>query len=324
MLSVFKSCLRALVLIAGCWEISSQASPFHQSLCDRTGYDQSFKDLVQKISIIGTDDRGPLLTKGPELGLSPAEIKQIRQSTGYIVCPGTKYHNPSVASAALIGSNGQIITNAHAIQDDQGRHREPLSSCFFQNQDSPYRKIPLDIIKPESYRMGGDFVLHNEDDYLIARLKYRMDGVKPFPVDLSEKPLHPGQKMFLISATQEDLKANRDQPVLQSCTVGDVESVSSTIVYGTCDVKHGASGGAHLIRNSQGQLVLRAILSRLGRGQDGQEYDRDSGVYSYGIGIDGKLLKALREIYPSLGPGNGAVNDASGILRYSLISRSLI
>src|SRR5260221_508080 len=36
------------------------------------------------------DGRGSVVTLGPQLGLSPEEIDQIRKSTGYIVCSGTK------------------------------------------------------------------------------------------------------------------------------------------------------------------------------------------------------------------------------------------
>jgi hypothetical protein len=87
--------------------------------------------------------------------LSDDEIERVRQTTGHVVCPGTKFGNRKMGSGALIVSNDLIITNAHVLIDENGRRREPLAKCFFSDPDSPVDEGYLSA-DAGSYRFGTE------------------------------------------------------------------------------------------------------------------------------------------------------------------------
>src|SRR4051812_17049852 len=70
--------------------------------------------------------RGAISELGPKLGLSREEIEQIRRTTGYITCPGTKFVNGTTGSATVLPSRRHVLTVAHMFWDTLGRRREPL------------------------------------------------------------------------------------------------------------------------------------------------------------------------------------------------------
>ena len=102
--------------------------------------------MLRQVNLVGSknangqwiDPRGLLSSKGPELGLSAQEIAQLRRTVGDVVCPGTQ------GTAFLVGHGRIILTNAHIFVDSNGKDRANLDKCFWQNEDEPFQRIPLE------------------------------------------------------------------------------------------------------------------------------------------------------------------------------------
>ena len=259
--------------------------------------------LVHRVNIIGsTDERGFLTELGPELGLSPNELRKIRMSTGRVVCPGTKYKNNSVASGALILSNDEVITTAHSFVDEWGRFREPLSECFFQNHAIPSEVVHIRF-QHGSFRLGNRTPSNAMNsvpfDYAVVRLVHEVAGATPFPIDSS--PVRKGQTIIGISADQERLpKAHMTtEPIVESCSVQKTypeKDWHPTFYYSDCDLAGGASGGANLVR-VRGMLMLRGIFVATGTSdQDHKPYDPEKRSFTVSIGTDGRVAKAAVRI----------------------------
>ncbi len=280
---------------------------------------QGGQGIVHQVRIVGqNDDRADLLFNRRFLELSVEESRHIRAATGYVSCPGTKYGNLTTTSASLIISNGQVLTTAHTFIDEKGRRREPLSTCYFENQADPMVKIPL-LGKKGSYIFGSNDPVRSGGpaaDFAIARLSHPLEGIEPFPVDLSEQPVTMcpdgsgeanGCWVLVISAAEEGI------------TIGDratsgidwKHAIARTCAYrvrlpprrggsetylGDCDISGGASGGANFVRDN-GQLVLKAMT--VGDAKHGKDYlpfhyDRrhpKNDNYSISIGISKTLLR---------------------------------
>jgi len=98
--------------------------------------------------IDGVDDRDSILTIGPSLGLTDAEIARIRHVAGHVGC---FLPSPSVGAGALFLTNRQIITAGHILFDPSG---QPRSKCFFRTQDP--EPIMIDVLLgPQNTRFGG-------------------------------------------------------------------------------------------------------------------------------------------------------------------------
>jgi hypothetical protein len=284
--------------------------PFARDLipgkCNPSGYETSFEKLVHNINIVGpTDGRGALSDLGPKIGMSPVEIRQVRKSTGYIYCPGTKYKNRATGSGALIGNNKTIFTTAHSFIDGEGRKREPLSNCFFQNQDSPYTRRNL-VFKSGSHKIGfKPGVSRYRTDYAIVQLEDEIPGAEPFPFEESGSLIKDDQKVIVISAAQKNMtvKVDPNEPVVQSCSTkfslgGD--DFGRSVFYTDCDIHGGGSGSPVLARSQGGQLVLRGLLTANGEGAiDYHDFELKTGNYAEGILIDDRIISELKGLSPN-------------------------
>ncbi len=250
-----------------------------------------------------TDGRGSLTEKASELGLSDAEVGRIRATSGYVICPGTTYKNPSIMSASMLG-NRMIVTALHAFfDDDPGRRRDPLSECYFRNQADPAEIVALDL-EEGRYRFGKDVSPDTGDalDYAVVGLKDQVAGAQPFSYDSDE--VEEGTWVLELAAHQKSPTRTfpGDQPVIQQCRVRDILRGNGPSLYiADCDASPLGSGGPMLTRNSDGELVVRGILIATGKQTlNGQPYDLPSGSASYFISTTGSFAAAIEEVGASL------------------------
>jgi hypothetical protein len=252
---------------------------------------------LHKVNIIGgTDDRDSILTIGPSLGLTDAEIARIRRVSGHVGC---FLPSPSVGSGTLFLKDNQIITAAHILFERSGT---PRSKCFFRNQEP--EPLTIDLLVGESEMRVGDVPPRagSNSDYAVVRLAEPVPNAEPFPVD-TENPISKGDRLIVITAHPAGMQREVDAgiPVAQGCTVMRVPiSTEKTSFYRTdCDATGSSSGGIHLSRVGD-RLVLRGITITSGPWQDdrfsGAPYNERAGSVTTALGTDAAILEAGKSL----------------------------
>jgi hypothetical protein len=246
--------------------------------------------ILEANIIDGADDRDSLLTRGPELGLSPQEIARIRKVSGYVGC---FLPSPSVGTGTLFVTNRQVLTAGHIFFDRSGERR---SKCFFRNQDAAPVMIDIDTGSAEfgarPPRPGSN------DDYAIVELVAPVPDALPFPV-AENVPVAAGDALIVITAHPAGMERDVDKavPVVQGCTVrrAPISSGATSFFRTDCDATGSSSGGMHLSRVG-GELVLRGITITTGPWQDerfhGAPYDERGGSVTTALGVDAAILAA--------------------------------
>jgi hypothetical protein len=132
-------------------------------------------NLIQQVNIVlqdvtsgkKVDPRGAVTVKGPELGLSPEEIAQTRNSTGVCYCPGipgtpATSETPEIqeirengGSCSLFMDSGMIISADHVFNNIIRDARTKGYDCYFQNQAVHPEVRKLDF-RPQHYVSGAD------------------------------------------------------------------------------------------------------------------------------------------------------------------------
>jgi hypothetical protein len=292
-----------------------------------TGH-QGTHGLVHQVKIIGqNDDRADLLFNGRTLGLSVEESQHIRAATGYISCPGTKPGDLATGSASLIISSGQIVTAAHVFIGEHGRHYGPLSACYFENRADPMVRIPL-LGTKGSYILGSDHPhTDGEHDFAVARLSQPLEGVVPFPVDVSSRPVTlcppgggeaDGCGVLMISAMEDGITIGRsatsgiswNHAIARICAFRislPALRGGSELYLGDCDSSPGGSGGANFVRDDGG-LVLKAITGGVANSPGDylpfryDPHDLRHNNFSYSIGVEGALLRDANQLDEKFNP----------------------
>jgi hypothetical protein len=253
---------------------------------------QTVSGFVPVNVIDGADERDSILTIGPSLGLSPAEIARIRKVSGYVGCLSP---SPSVGAGALFLTNDQVLTAAHIFFEPSGRKRW---KCFFRAQEPDAPRIDL-LVESGAARFGAAKPNPgSNDDFAVVRLAEPILEAIPFPVDL-EAPVAAGDALIVITAHPAGMEREvpLDVPVAQPCTVRRVPiSTGATSFYRTdCDASGSSSGGMHLSRVN-GRLVFRGITISTGAWRDpklhGAPYDEASKSATTALGTDAAVLKA--------------------------------
>lgn len=269
------------------------------SVCGTSAAVNKDQGLFQLAAVIGKDDRRPIEKVAKELGLTPTEVLQIRKSVGFVICPGTTNHNPASSTGFLIGTDQKLMTVGHAFKDKKtGKWREPLSECFFRNQEIPPQTVKIDIKKDgEGLEVGSPSMSTDGSDYGFVKLKRPVTGAVPLKIEPIERELKANEEIILISAFQDGVrKPDLTQPIAQKCVIRDIGYYRSTTVKTTCDAKGGGSGSPIINRDQSGQLVIRGMISAASENEkDGEEYDTLTGNYAFGIGFDGKPLQMLND-----------------------------
>lgn len=250
---------------------------------------------LQDDHIVGSRDangkpielRALLATKSSELGLSQDEISQIRKTTGDIFCSSIALE-AWTATGFLIGQGGMVMTNSHALVTHWGGFggkpsvvSPPSWECFWQNKDTPFRRVPLDI------SAGGLKIFSIDDgntqrDVAVARLRWKVPGARPFPINNTKLMLSVGENLTMVSGTQlrmpslpkpvsEVIRTYRDSSlsfdynrdlIVQRCSAKHFEPTRANWVgeiYTDCATTGGTSGSPVFARTGNGELVIVAI-----------------------------------------------------------------
>lgn len=252
-------------------------------------------------NIVGVDSRRSILDPSKRLGLDITEQDAARfgQATGYIDCRGRKYSNPNLGSAALVGAEDVVVTNAHNLIDRQGRFREPLEECFFQPQTSPLERYELSFAEGdyEVVRAYSDF--GGENDYAVIRLKRKVARAQAFPTPDGDFELERGQNFVALSAMSDQPNLfNPFYPVVQGCQVRKIQPGDKDrgpTFLGDCDVEPGQSGSINLV-HLNGEWTAIGIIAGSGGGPDGEEYGIPKKSFSFHVAFQDKLLNAIKRI----------------------------
>ncbi len=287
--------------------------------CNESSQTKTWREMLQQVNVVAHpgegDRRGGVVMKGPKLGLSPAEILQVRQTTGYIKCTGTKYGNGGEGSGAMIGDGGQIVTNVHTFIDEQGHLREPLSECYFLNQETPNpKKVMLDF-SPDSFRFKTENPYKDgPNDMAFVRIKNEikdsgsLGGARkiisalPFKTDTTGAEVVIGAKLILISAAQLRMETPVDpgEPVVQNCNAQKIHPATadhSTIFISDCSSTKTASGGIALVRDTHGELVNVGIIAAGGKPEnDNTPFSIAGKSYAIHIGFDSITREQLAQL----------------------------
>lgn len=242
------------------------------------------------------DGRGSLADRAEQLGISGAEEESLRAAMGYLICPGSSHDNGIVASAALVGSGRVIVTVGHALVDEEGRARAPLSACIFRSQSPSAAEVPLVGADAVWIGLAGPARPHDPRDYAVALLAGPVPGGQPLAV--RSTPLAAGERVVGIVAWQEipGLPLDPNIPVVQDCAVRDLETAEGTLPtnYLTdCDLGPVGSGG-HLLTRIGGRWATSGIFSSSGGDLSvGRSYSRRLGSFTRGLALDAGFAQAL-------------------------------
>jgi hypothetical protein len=250
--------------------------------------------LVPVNIIDGADERGPLTTLGPSLGLSAAEIDRIRMVSGHVGCFEPL---PMVGSAALFLTNDQVLTAGHIFFTASGGK---ASKCYFRQQAPGSEWLELSPDAANARFGATPPKPGSNDDWAVVRLAGPIEGAEAFPIDESKPAV--GDALIVVTAHPAGMdEVDPSVPVVQACTVRRVPiSTEATSFYRSdCDATGASSGGMHLARVG-GRLVFRGMTISTGPWRDpglaGAPYDEKAGSVTTALGTDAAILDAGRSL----------------------------
>jgi hypothetical protein len=241
-----------------------------------------------------TDDRGSLLTLGPTLGLSAAEIARIRTVSGHVGCFDPL---PKVGSGALFLADDLILTAAHIFFEAGKRE----TKCYFRAQNSKAGWVPLETGAGNARFGAASPKPGSNNDWAIVRLAAPVEGAVPFAPDEARPAA--GDPLIVISAHPDGTDdVPLDTPVVQGCTVRRAPvSTGATSFYRTdCDATPASSGGMHLFRGADGVLRFRGMTISTGPSDDaalaGAPYNEKAGSVTTALGTDAAILAGGKDL----------------------------
>lgn len=248
-------------------------------------------------NVIGYDDRRPISEAYQSMGLDTVDMLRIRQSTGFVYCPGTKYGNPIRTSGALVHDNQVVVTNAHSFVDEHGRRREPLNECYFATQGVVPEVTYFDF-RPGNYDMSERW--DNANDYAIVRLKEPLHYARAFPIAEPEE-IHEGRSFILVSAKprRTENPFTDQEPIVQTCAIRQIFAATvkhNDVFHGDCDITPGASGSVGLMLIN-GRVKAFSVASGGGDYElNGQPYNPALKSYSFHTFFTGHVLAAIQRL----------------------------
>lgn len=253
-------------------------------------------------NIIGVDDRKPISEVFQSMKLDMVDMLRIRQSTGFVYCPGTVYGNPMRTSGAVVHDGSVIVTNAHSFIDDQGRRREPLNECYFRTQ-GVVPEIQYFDFTAGNFEMPEPWTMAN--DYAVVRLREPLQYARAFPI-ADSREVFIGRELILVSAqpTKPGGHFPMEEPVVQTCGIRRIIPATADhndLFHGDCDITPGGSGSVGLV-NVNGRLQAFATASGGGGPElNGLAYNANPLSFSFHTFFSGKVLAAIYRLSSSRG-----------------------
>lgn len=224
--------------------------------CNHNQFAKDIPDFVEKVRMYGKgpETRKELNLLAKELGLSPAEVKQLMQTVGALFCPADGTNEQAVGTAFLIGNSQEIVTAGHIVVGETGT--KDLSKCFFENfEDPPQRQY---LMVSHERNIIPKWLAKQDDDEDVARLTLArpLKNISK-PLKIAKEELVAGKASVLLTAQNFDFKGTGKYPIAVPCPP---MRVSEGRIYSCCNTDGGGSGGAHVGRDSDGDLVAQAVL----------------------------------------------------------------
>lgn len=250
--------------------------------------------------VIGEESRVRVTEGYKAMGLDTVDMLRIRQSTGFVICPGTVHGNPSRTSGALVHDGRVLVTNSHSFVDKKGQRREPLNECYFKTQGVVPEIQYLDFSEG-NYDINDNWMANeNVNDFAVVRLRGMMTYARAFPIAPASETFE-GRSFILVSAKPRSpgKPFPEDEPVVQVCGIRKVFPATfdyGTVYYGDCDLTNAGSGSIGLVMVN-GRLNALSVASGSGeKDQDGQPYNESTGSISFHTPIKDNLLNAIMRL----------------------------
>lgn len=296
----------------------AHALPIRPINCATKDKYQPFKDIIHRASIISEDGRGKLRELGPklslngeDLSLTAVEIDQLEKSVGSLHCPGTKFGNPYFGNAVVVGFNGQISVNSHALVDELGRLRSPLSDCVFSTSGPNPQKIKLKISEGSIILGTRDWENDENNDRATVLLERPVEGLSSIiPVDPTADLLSDGSAIIVVSGPKMIgpgfKQFSEQESMVQACKSKKKYNakyddggnfVHGAVAITDCDSYPGMSASLALGRNGNGQLVAAGILVGSAKeDKDGQEYSVEKRNFTKFIALDSNFVSEIQAV----------------------------
>jgi hypothetical protein len=281
--------------------ISARLSLFHQVLIYA-------KEGSPKL----VDGRWNLGQSESKLGikLSSDETKQLMACTGEIVCatPGGKDEDGDVVESKVLVTatavsvlRPDVLVTAKHVFFKRKKAVVPFGNCSFRSY--LYRKAAIPVVVEKDQRKGYAF---NNEDFIVLRLKRKLDGCASFAISDSDSSLSEGEEVLSVTGHQRQTlnKISRREPVVAK---GKIRSVHDGVFgpgpfyYSDIDFDVGGSGGAVFaltdgrpVADAEGRLVLRGISVAYGpQAKNGRPYS-DERNYTIIVGLQAKFRELVK------------------------------
>jgi hypothetical protein len=256
--------------------------------------------LLHRVNI-GANDRRTSISDYSAVFLPKTQANLARIS-GRVICRIGDYNY--TAEARLIEDGRQIITNAHALSEEDGQPiSDPLPRCHFITTATPKKKIPLDFREGFYYLGTRDPWKDKRNDFALVRLKEAITNVTIPKIGAAPNV---GETVYMVSHKAEGASRSIDhrQLVAQDCTVwffqrGDEMRLGYFVT--DCSSVRGDSGSSYYaLRNGGIELVGfeqgGGFASANGRPYDVSNPDPKLRSFSLGLTFDQRLLEESRSL----------------------------
>jgi hypothetical protein len=257
-------------------------------------------DLVQKVVVVGEDNREPLEDYARRNKLSKSHFA----ATGLLICEDSSSRSTVQVVNSERGCSNVVVTTKHQFYN--ACQLRPISTCriTFRNSNSstPYTikattltpegcpKDDTDNSATERYNKGND----TNKDWAILELDRPVQGVEPYGIPIRNSSLADvGTSILTISAGSDGYIINgRRVPYVSACLIRDRAIFPTFPVQTDCRLANGASGAAQLVDVNERPKVAAVHAGGTNTQQPGTPYHRHT-MFNSSKPLEGDFLEAV-------------------------------